>query len=202
MNLNEAEVDFSIGQSWHLEVNYNESARDETFPPELSGGADGDETVGSYVAIDLRFVTEGFVLGVTDVGIGISNDRTAQIITGGIVVYDDIRFRTDYIRSPDIFAGERYRFTFGLLDLDAEVFDSDALPLITPNLSLFESSSVSLSRLGLNSESISLQTTSIAIVPEPSRCSLQVGLMSLFFLASSRPRKKKMIELGGTGQSH
>jgi len=194
LNLNEAEVEFSIGQSWHLEVNYNESARDETFPPELNGGADGDENVGSYAGIDLRFVTEGYVLDVTDVGIGISNDRTAQLITGEMLVYDDIRFRTDFIRTPDIFAGERYTFTFRLLDLDAEVFDSDALPLFTPSLGLFESSSISLSRLGQNSEFISLETTSIAIVPEPSNFPSLVGLMSLFFLAWSRPRKKLKIE--------
>jgi hypothetical protein len=195
LNVDEPQEDFAIGQSWSIEILYDENSEDST---EWSPGIDMDETDGRYgdAITDFKFESGNFSLETDHGGIYILNNKTGTVIpTGETVFFDNLSFYPQFGGFPPEFTANRNSVRFSFFDLDAEVFDSDTLPTSTPNLDLFESRSGILSWSGgLDRQSISLQTTSWAIIPEPSLLSFGVGLTSLSTVLLLRVRKKICIE--------
>lgn len=191
----EPQDDFTVGQVWTIEIVYDEDTEDST---EWSPGIDSNDAEGSYggAVIDFKFESGDFSLATTGGNISIFDDNTAiEISSGEFITYDSMSFYPQFSGSFPELMGNLYSFNISFLDRDAEVFDSDELPTSTPILNLFESRSLSLAWLGeFDGQSVTLETTSLSIVPESSTFALGAGGLSLLVVLLHGLRKNEAVE--------
>jgi hypothetical protein len=201
LNTNEDTTVFNLGQSWTIEIDYDENASDSN---EWSPGIDSDETKGKYTnaIISFRFTSGDFILDASGGSINISNNVTFTDVTDEWPTEDDTTFVGDSMTfQPDldenassspILIESILSFSMSFFDRDADVFDSDALPISTPELEDFDSA---LGKLywwpeASEIESISITTTSMSLVPEPTTFAIAMGLTSLMATFIYRARSR------------
>jgi hypothetical protein len=170
---------FTVGESVVGSYTFNEAAVDE---------APGDMTLGIYDLATLT-VTFGGDYTVTQ-----GSDSEIQVLDGppGNDVYAVL---LDDPSGPTVAGLSVTAFVFGPIDVDSAVFNSDALPIMPPNLSAFESleDNVLLFSDGADTNAgVEFRLTSITAVPEGSAC-LGIGLIALTMLGRAwwRMRRNK-----------
>lgn len=174
---------FVVGQSWTLDIDYNQYATDGSGP-----GTYFDTIVGTYNAIErMSFASGSYVATATSGRITIWNDGGDR----GSSLYDSFMISINPLAEgsnfPDVGIYGALTFELKLTDTTQVAFNSDHLPTAL-SINDFNLEESRIQWWGDAIPYVDLQTQSISIVPEPSSSAIVVGLGAMVFLSVRRRR--------------